>query len=105
MAWSKESSHARGYGAAWRKLRLHILARDCYLCQCDECAKRQVPLAANEVNHKVPKAEAKRLGWTQDQIDDPSNLEAVNPECHERITREQKGIKPKRRIGPDGWPE
>lgn len=97
MAWSKESSHARGYGAAWRKLRLHILARDCYLCQCDECAKRQVPLPANEVDHITPKA--------QGGTDDEQNLRAVNPDCHKRITQEQKGGKPKKRIGPDGWPE
>lgn len=104
MAWSKESSHSRGYGAQWRKLRLTILERDHYLCQCSECAKRLVPLPANEVNHKVSKAQAKQLEWTQEQIDDPSNLEALNHDCHERITAQQKGGKPRRAIGVDGWP-
>ena len=104
MSWSKESSHARGYGAKWRKVRLTILERDHYLCQCAECAKLQVPKAANEVNHKTPKAEAERLRWTQEQIDDPSNLEAVNKECHKRITQEQMGCRPVVTIGADGWP-
>lgn len=104
MSWSKESSHARGYGAKWRKVRLTILERDHYLCQCAECAKLQVPKAASEVNHKTPKAEAQRKRWTQEQIDDPSNLEAVNKECHKRITKEQMGCRPVVTIGADGWP-
>jgi 5-methylcytosine-specific restriction enzyme A len=86
MAWSKESSTARGYGFAWQKLRLVILERDCYLCQCAECAKRQVPLPANEVDHILPKA--------QGGTDDESNLRAVNTECHKRLTIAQKGHKP-----------
>ena len=104
MAWSKESRQARGYGPRWDKLRRVILARDMGLCQCDECAKRLVPLPADQVNHKVSKAEARRLGWTEEQIDDPSNLEAVHHDCHERITTLQKGHKPKPRVGVDGWP-
>lgn len=81
------------------------MERDFYLCQCSECAKRQVPLPAHEVNHKTPKAEAERLGWTQEQMDAPSNLEAVNRECHKRITMQQKGHRPKPRgVGCDGWP-
>lgn len=106
MAWSKESRHTRGYGAAWNKLRLVILARDMHLCQCEQCAKRLVPLPATEVNHKTSKAEAKRLRWTAAQIDDPSNLEAINKECHKRVTAQQQGktLTPKITIGADGWP-
>lgn len=96
MAWSKESSHARGYGARWQKLRLVILRRDLYLCQCDECAKRQVPLPANEVDHITPKA--------QGGTDDESNLRSVNTDCHKRITKQQQGRRPTPRIGADGWP-
>lgn len=104
MAWSKESSSSRGYGPRWRKLRLVILRRDKYLCQCAECAKRLVPLPATEVNHKVPKAEARRLGWTEEQIDHPSNLEAVNTDCHKRITALQNGYTLRPETGLDGWP-
>jgi 5-methylcytosine-specific restriction protein A len=94
MTWSRESRQARGYGAAWDKLRLVILRRDKYLCQCDQCkggqhGGRLTP--ANQVNHKVSKAEAKRRGWTQAQIDDPSNLEAINADCHKRVTAQQQG--------------
>lgn len=66
-----------------------------------------VPLPANEVNHKTSKADAARLGWTKAQIDDDSNLEAVNADCHKRITAEQMGrkLRPKRTIGVDGWPK
>jgi 5-methylcytosine-specific restriction protein A len=108
VAWSKESRHARGYGTAWDKLRLVILKRDKYLCQCPDCQggkKRFTP--ANEVNHKVSKAEAKRLGWTQAQTDDPSNLEAINDRCHRKLTDAQVGRKtkpPKPQIGVDGFP-
>lgn len=104
MAWSKESSSSRGYGARWQKLRLVILRRDKYLCQCTECAQRLVPRPASEVNHKVSKAEARRLGWTEEQIDHPSNLEAVNSDCHKRITALQNGYTLRPQIGTDGWP-
>jgi 5-methylcytosine-specific restriction protein A len=96
MAWSKESSTARGYGARWQRLRLLVLARDFYLCQCPECAKRQVPLPATEVDHIKPKA--------QGGTDEESNLRAVNSECHKRLTQIQMGRKPRPHIGPDGWP-
>jgi 5-methylcytosine-specific restriction protein A len=72
------------------------MERDHYLCQCPECAKRQVPLVAHEVDHIKPKAE----GGT----DDESNLRAVNRECHKRITKLQTGYKPRPQIGADGWP-
>lgn len=104
MAWGRESRHARGYGAKWDRLRPVILARDFYLCQCDHCRQRMAPLPATEVDHIVSKAEAKRRGWTQGQMDDPTNLRAVNHDCHVRITLEQQGHKPKRGVGPDGWP-
>lgn len=104
MAWSKESRHARGYGSSWDKLRLVILKRDRYLCQCDDCKKRMVPRAANEVNHKVPKAAALRMGWTPEQMDHPSNLESMNSDCHKRVTDQQVGRAPKPRIGLDGFP-
>jgi 5-methylcytosine-specific restriction protein A len=105
MAWSKESRHARGYGTRWDKLRLVILRRDKYLCQCPDClggAKRV--RAASEVDHIVPKAEGKRLGWSEDQIDAETNLRAVNSDCHKRLTARQKGYKPRPQIGADGWP-
>lgn len=105
MTWSRESRQARGYGAAWDKLRLQILERDQHLCRCPECLGGEKRVrAANEVNHVISKAEARRRGWTQEQVDDPSNLQAVNSDCHKRITLEQRGARPKQRIQADGWP-
>ena len=109
MAWSKESRHARGYGSSWGKLRLTILARDMHLCQCPQCkggkSGGRVTLAT-QVDHITSKADAKLKGWSQAQMDDPSNLRAVSAECHKRITAEQQGktLLPKVTIGPDGWP-
>lgn len=96
MAWSSESRHVRGYGNDWVKLRLRILARDCYLCQCEECAKLPVPKVATQVDHIKPKA--------QGGTDDEANLRAVNKDCHQRITIEQQGKRVKRGVGVDGWP-
>lgn len=37
------------------------------------------------VHHIVPKSEAKRLGWTKEQINHPSNLMVLSPEDHIQI--------------------
>ena len=93
------TSHARGYGWAWQKLRARILARDMHLCQPCERAGKTTP--AREVDHIVPKAK----GGT----DDPDNLEAICIPCHraktEREAAEAQGRRIKPRIGADGWPE
>ena len=33
----RASRHVRGYGTEWDKLRLRILQRDQWLCQCKDC--------------------------------------------------------------------
>jgi 5-methylcytosine-specific restriction enzyme A len=95
----------RGLGWTWQKLRLVILQRDTYLCQCPECKGGEVRvMAATEVDHIKPRAwfaDGRAIG----DPDDPSNLRAVSRECHRRITLEQQGKKPSRRdTAPDGWP-
>lgn len=80
-SWSdphRGSRHVRGYGTAWDKLRIQILKRDCYVCQCTECSASNRVRPATEVDHLTPKAR----GGT----DDPSNLRAINRECHRRKT-------------------
>lgn len=95
--WSSESRHARGYGSEWDRIRKVILARDHYICQCPDCKGGELRVrVANQVDHILPKAN----GGT----DDPSNLRAVNFECHAKLTLEQRGYKPKPSIGLDGWP-
>lgn len=72
MSWSKESSSSRGYGAAWRKMRLRVLARDKYLCVI--CKKSE----AKEVDHIKEKAK----GGT----DDIENLQSLCVQCHKDKT-------------------
>ena len=96
MSWPTESRHARGYGTAWDKLRKTILERDHHLCKCEECKRKHRIKPANEVDHRIPKAR----GGT----DDPSNLCAINKDCHKRKTDAENGRRSKRTVGPDGWP-
>lgn len=82
--------HQRGYGWAWEKLRVEVLRRDCGLCQCPDCLGGKLRVtAANEVHHIVGKAEGQLRGWTQAEIDHPSNLQAVSRECHDKLTSKQ----------------
>jgi len=93
--WPTTSRHARGYGRAWDIRRAAVLKRDQYLCQCKHCRAEGRITPANEVDHIVPKAK----GGT----DEYANLQAINRECHERKTLEEReGLRP--RIGVDGWP-
>lgn len=66
------SSAARGYGPAWRKLRLAIL-RERPLCEAPGCNH-----GATDVDHRI----ARERGGT----DDPSNLVALCHACHSRKT-------------------
>lgn len=102
MAWHKTSRHERGYGAEWDKLRVHVLARDRGLCQ--PCLKKGVVHAGNEVDHIVSKAKAKAMGWSDQQINAPENLQTINKDCHKTKTAEENGKKRKPKIGVDGWP-
>ena len=105
MAWSNTSRHARGYGAEWDKIRKRILERDKGLCQCERCQGGRIRLRpATEVDHKVSKATAKRIGWTDQQIDADDNLQAINGDCHKRKTAEEQGKRFRPAIGRDGWP-
>jgi|JI10StandDraft_1071094.scaffolds.fasta_scaffold111011_3 hypothetical protein len=59
--------------------RERVLARDGHLCQCDDCARIEIPLEADQVDHKVPL-------WEGGQ-DVDENLWALNAECHKRKTK------------------
>lgn len=79
-AWShpgRESRQARGYGAAWDRLRRQVLQRDCGVCQA--CARVGLFHPGSEVDHIVPKAE----GGT----DDLSNLQTICTEQHRLKTQ------------------
>lgn len=104
MAWGKESRQARGYGAAWDKVRKFVMERDKGLCQ--PSLRKGLIVRATEVDHIVSKARAKQLGWSQARIDHPDNLQAISSEEHKRKTKEEVGAqyKPKQKIGLDGYP-
>ena len=93
------SASARGYGAAWDRLRRSVLKRDKWVCQCAACKQAGRVRSASEVDHIVPKAK----GGT----DALSNLQAINKDCHKTKTLLDRGAKPgppKQRIGLDGFP-
>lgn len=83
QAWAdvtrRGSRQERGYGAAWDRVRLQVLQRDNYLCQCKDCSEAGLLLTASEVDHRIPKMD----GGT----DDPENLQAINRDCHKRKTQ------------------
>lgn len=85
IGWKRDhlrgSRAERGYGAAWDRLRLLVLKRDRYLCQCSDCVNTSRVLPATEVDHRIPKSE----GGT----DAPGNLCAINTECHKRKTAKE----------------
>lgn len=104
MAWSRESRQSRGYGAEWEKVRRVVIARAKGLCE--ECDRQGRVAMGRDVDHKVSKAKAARLGWHPSKIDHPSNLQFLCGPCHERKTAEETGrtYRPKVEIGLDGWP-
>ena len=57
-------------GRAWKQIRIHVLQRDCYLCQV--CRRRW----ANTVHHVLP-----RKDYPEKALD-PDNLEAICQSCH-----------------------
>lgn len=102
MAWNKPGNrHSQGYGTAWDKLRVRILARDAY--SCVPCRERDGAIRpAHAVDHIVPKS--------QGGTDAMSNLQAICTDCHQQKTLEEaaaaqgRTYRPKPRVGLDGWP-
>jgi 5-methylcytosine-specific restriction protein A len=91
--------HEQGYGTAWDRLRLVVLKRDGYLCQCAECKSSGRVRLASQVDHIRPKA---RGG--SDALD---NLQAIHAECHRRKTNAEERInwpQATLKVGIDGWP-
>lgn len=87
-------------------MRGSVLRRDAYVCQCEHCKQSGRVRPATEVDHVVAKERARALGWTNEQIDSETNLQAINAECHRRKTLEDEGKSYRKpdRIGVDGFP-
>ncbi|MGY6129117.1 HNH endonuclease (plasmid) [Paraburkholderia strydomiana] len=76
----KGSTTARGYGAAWQRLRASILKRDHYLCQV--CIRKGRVTEASQVDH----IKAKAAGGT----DDEGNLQSICEPCHKAKTARER---------------
>lgn len=78
------SSTQQGYGARWRKARLHFITRNPL---CAECQRQGKTTAANEVDHVIPwKGDLEKF-WNE------NNWEAKCKPCHSAKTaKENNGI-------------
>ena len=83
------SRHDRGYGSVWDKTRERILYRDQGLCQPCLKSEPERVTPATAVDHIVSKAEAKRRGWSLEQVEDDSNLQAICKACHDSKTADE----------------
>lgn len=100
--WPTTSRQSRGYGAEWDRTRERILARDKGICQ--PCLAKGKLHPGTHVDHKVSKANARSMGWTEEQIEADDNLQTINAECHKLKTDAEMGRTTKVEIGLDGWP-
>jgi len=73
---SRPSSHQRGYGRRWQRIRRIILRRDPI---CKICGRAP----STEVDHIIPR----EAGGT----DDPDNLQGACKPCHSRKTAQEDG--------------
>lgn len=71
---------------------------------CQVCKRKGRFSAANEVDHIVSKALWIEKFGTNDGMDDEENLQSICTPCHAEKTTEEKGFKPKPRVGMDGYP-
>lgn len=65
-------------GRPWRRKRDRILARDKYLCQCEDCQRQGLLTPADEVDHITPQS--------QGGSEEDDNLRAINHDCHAKKT-------------------
>lgn len=82
--WAKAPERSGRGGRQWRRLRLQVLERDGWLCQCDDCATRPVPLVAHEVDHISNERDAD--GALDDSLE---NLRSMNRDCHRKKTQQE----------------
>lgn len=105
MAWGSESRQKRGYGKEWEALRKQVIQRDKGLCQ--PCLRKGIVTKFYAVDHITSRAQAKRLGWSKERTEHPSNCQCICDPCHLQKTEEEQG-KTKRaplpQIGLDGFP-
>lgn len=92
--WQKRPDDDRRLqGRPWQKLRACML-RDHPLCAMCEATGKVTE--GSVLDHVIPRSK----GGT----DDASNLQVLCPACHDRKSLADRGFKPRRRIGADGFP-
>lgn len=79
------SRQSRGYDAEWERARLETLVEDQGLCR--PCRQQGKLTPATQVDHIVPVAEAKAMGWTKAQINAPTNRQSICTVCHKCKTQ------------------
>jgi 5-methylcytosine-specific restriction protein A len=86
-------------GRPWRRLREQVMKRDGYMCQCEDCKGEK--LIAHEVDHISNARDA-----DGNLNDAPSNLRAMNRDCHALKTKREAnpGFRERVDVGVDGWP-
>lgn len=63
---------------------------------CAHCLRAGITTAAREVDHVVPLAKG--------GADNETNLQSLCIACHVQKSRADRGLAPRPKIGPDGWP-
>lgn len=81
-ARNRESAHARGYTAAWRKAREAYLSAHPWCAVCLAKGRRE---PASEVDHIRPHKGDKRLFW------DKANWQPLCKPCHSAKTATEDG--------------
>ena len=74
------SRHQRGYGSDWDARRERIKVRACGLCE--PCLAVGVVHEGHQCDHIISKAEWKRLHGSLAGVDDDTNLQWMNRDCH-----------------------
>lgn len=104
------SKDARHHSAAWRKLRLHILARDLYACRMCGVLLRGKGKTAPEVDHIRPAELRPDLFFNADNLwslckqchgTTAQAIEKRHPNNPEAIAKAKMAYRP---VGLDGYP-
>ena len=85
------------YDAAWRKLRLQVLARDGWRCQLCSADLKNGPKGFAHVDHILPVAERPDLRL------DPNNLRALCRRCNLRLGAKLGRARQHRRRSGRAW--
>lgn len=107
----RESASKRGYGAAWRRLRLAHLAREpcCVMCarlgrvndgrfRADGAEEPNPRRRSPHVDHKIPHRGDRAL------LLDPANLQTLCPDHHDMVKRREELQGFSSSVDADGWP-